>query len=498
MSGAFDHQERTTFALFPYLRTSKPVSIGGANFRSTEDTTGLSVKQAEELTNAVRIFYLQDDVRVQKCTYAAIPYVDINHPEAFVPFEKLRHVVAYLYAVPHLPRDEIFLALEHATLFLLSPSRFVESLARPFRRPGSSEDHQEFVDGFEGTCNLRHYIWVVPDSRLYPPIPRLRVGGRQDMAYDFESILAESPELWTLLRALTDEPSELSQRVLAAVRWFNRGCSLNAEDEPALLSLAIAFETLLALPEGESTSERFREAVLTLLGRYPKLDDWLMQFYRARSGIVHSGRARFLRYLTGGKKKEGLSQEYLSFLSYGRVVFRLCVSALLFTSARVEAAGLAEKLVTNQQRFEEICRLLNDESVAPIERFAAARARIVAVTDHRWAYETGMRLETLVGVVKAASRALLGSGIELNAEVTKTLRATADAIRSEDHLDELTAIHDLERVSRTAFWRAQPAEEPIGLTWAIIEAVRDYTGMHYIQLRYSRDTANPPEVDKPT
>ena len=496
-------QERTTFVLFPYLRTSEPVSIGGTTFRSSEDATGLSAEQAGKLQSAVELFYLQDDVRIHTCTYASIPYVDINHPEAFVPLEKLRHVVAYLYAVPHLPSDDTFLAFEHATLYLLSPTRVSEFLVRPLHRPATLghpfQDLEDVViDGFEGTCNLRHHLWVAPGSRIYPPISRMTVSARQDMALDFERIRAESPELSTLLRMLTSEPTDLSQRVLAAVRWFNRGCSLDSDDEPALVSLAIAFETLLALPEGESTSERFREAVLTLLGRYPKLDDWLAQFYRARSAIVHTGRTRILRYLAGGKKKEGLSQEYLSFLSYGRVVFRLCVSALLFTSSRVQAAGLAEKLITNQQRLEEICRALNDESVAPIERFAVARSRIVAVADYRWACETGLRLETLIGVVKAASRALLASGIEIAPEVTSALRATADAKRSRDHFDELTAIHDLESVSRMALWRAQPAEEPIGLTWTIIDAVHHYTAMHYIRLRYSKEAAQRSGVDGPT
>lgn len=491
-------QERITFALFPYLRTSEPISIGGIIFRSTQDTTDLSPDQAEKLRGALELFYLQDDIHISVCSYAVVPYVNINHPEEFVPFEKLRHVVAYLYAVPHLPSDGTLLALEHATLFLLSPAKLSEYLVRPYRQeiPGNNQHgHDDHViDGFEGICNLRHYLWLGAGSRIYPPVHRIVLGGRQDLALDFR-LSAESHELSILLRALTDEPTDLSQRILAAIRWFNRGCSLDADDEPSLVSLAIAFETLLALPEGEATSERFREAVLTLLGRYPKLDDWLTQFYRARSAIVHSGRARVLRYVAGGKKQEGLSQEYLSFLSYGRVVFRLCVSALLFISSRVRDAGLAEKLITNQQRLQEICRILSDESMAPLDRFATARSRIVAVANYRWASETGLRLETLIGVVKAAARALLAANLEISPDVAIALQIAADAKRTKDHFEELTAIHDLERESRVALWRIQPAEEPVGLTWALIDTVHHYTGMHYIQLRYNRPEEKAPDLE---
>ena len=60
-------------------------------------------------------------------------------------------------------------------------------------------------------------------------------------------------------------------------------------ESEALVHLAIALESLLKVPSGERLTERFKDAVLTLVGPIPRLDSWLDQFYTARSKAVHEG-----------------------------------------------------------------------------------------------------------------------------------------------------------------------------------------------------------------
>jgi hypothetical protein len=55
--------------------------------------------------------------------------------------------------------------------------------------------------------------------------------------------------------------------------------------------LAVAFETLLRLPEFSKT-DRLVDAISLLLGRTERLDEWAEQFYAARSQVVHEGEVR--------------------------------------------------------------------------------------------------------------------------------------------------------------------------------------------------------------
>ena len=119
--------------------------------------------------------------------------------------------------------------------------------------------------------------------------------------------LYESQDLASDLRAFTEEPhhrllpallnqnaTETSTRVLTAIRWYNRTNARSSDDSEATLYLAVAFETLLALPKDAKT-DRFVDAVSLLLGRVARLDVWAEQFYSARSDVAHEGRTERLR-----------------------------------------------------------------------------------------------------------------------------------------------------------------------------------------------------------
>lgn len=62
-----------------------------------------------------------------------------------------------------------------------------------------------------------------------------------------------------------------AERVLTALDWYNRANSMADDDNAAILELAVAFESLLALPSNFK-KDRFKDAISLLLGRVPRLD----------------------------------------------------------------------------------------------------------------------------------------------------------------------------------------------------------------------------------
>jgi hypothetical protein len=86
--------------------------------------------------------------------------------------------------------------------------------------------------------------------------------------------------------------------------------------------LAIAFETLLRLPEFSKT-DRLVDAISLLLGRTGRLDDWAEQFYAARSQVAHEGQVRDRYFYAPGGNKRSASGVFGSLMLYGRQIFQL-------------------------------------------------------------------------------------------------------------------------------------------------------------------------------
>ncbi len=56
-------------AVFPCLKTSAPICIGGYTFRSTTDLADLSDEQSEAVSEVAAMLYARDDVRIAKRDY---------------------------------------------------------------------------------------------------------------------------------------------------------------------------------------------------------------------------------------------------------------------------------------------------------------------------------------------------------------------------------------------------------------------------------------------
>jgi hypothetical protein len=477
------------FAVFPFLKTSEPIGLGSFVFRSTEDTTGLSDDDSAHLKEIADMLFLQDDLRIRSATYAILPTLNLDNDEPCLKeLEHIQSIVAFCYSHPHPTLGHPFLAFEHASLAIFSPEPVSIFLVRPehhVTQVGAAtklpQDEWDRVSGYQGRYNFRHPFWVVRNSRLYPPVPHMVLNHSQTLASDLVQFF-DSPR-YNLLPALLRKPeTEAGQRVLTAVSWFNRANALDIDDESAIVNLSIAFETLLALPKDAKT-DRFVDAVSLLLGRVARLDEWAEQFYDTRSDVVHRGKTTNLHFSPRTKKTSGNDLSYQPHLIYGRQIFQLCVSAALFGASLSNSAGIADKLITNEERFRFVCKTLEDESLAIADRFKAIADTVALIDEFRFVGEKGLLIKTMVGAVQCAAKNLLASGAGLDSALKERMEGIANAPRSDDFFEALEAMRDLHDL-RTA--SPGDPQSPQALTQRLADAVWHYTFMHYHWLAEQR------------
>lgn len=483
-----------SFAVFPFLKTSGPVSIGNATFRSTDDTNQLTADQFECLREIAAMLFLKDDLRIHSASYAVVPFINLDDPTA--ELERLSNVqafVAYAYASPHDVFGDPFLSAEHASLVIFSPSPVSIFLVKPKHHvdsvgvgSGLVADDRHEVQGYSGLYNFRHRFWVAKGSRLYGPIPHLTLNISQDLAQLGDRTGRSDFDL--LAKAVAGPTTQTSERVLTAIHWFNTANAHASDEATAIVALAIAFEALLAFPDSEKRTERLTDAIALLLGRIPRLDIWARQFYQARSEIVHEGRARHLSFVATDSRMPPLdAPQYQPLLSYGRQIFRLCVGTLLTRAELAEQAGLEDKLVTNQERFERICKVLASQSVNGADKLLEVAPIVRAIDRFRFVSETGLRLESMVGAARLSAKALLESDASLDVQLRERLERLATAKRTADHYEELEAVrgvHELVPDQDTA----AKASEGRAITFLLVEVVWGRAFMHYFWLREKRES----------
>jgi hypothetical protein len=484
-----------SFVIFPFLKTSHPVPIGGLTFRPTEDTAHLSADQAEHVAEIASMLFLQDDLRIESASYATVPYVDLEHQELPLrELERLQAIVAYCYAAPHQIFGDPFLHYEHASLAVFSPSKVSIHVVRPEHHtlPFSSSQPLEadefgFVQGYRGLYNFKHHFWVVKGSRVYPPVPNIPLNISQNLAADFGQFFLEWPHYQLLLKSIEKLSSVALDRVLTAMKWFNAANSLMCSEESAIVHLAIAFETLLGLPDGKGVTERFTDTVSLLLGRTPRLDIWADQFYGARSEVVHKGQTNKVQFIASDSKNAKDAPRYRSLLSYGQQVFQFCVASVLFGAELAEKAGLAEKLVTNQERFTEVCKIFNEKSSSAVEKFQRIEPLVAAAERFKHINESGLKIETMIGCTSLASHALLECTSNLELSLKGALERLVKTERADTYgsLDVLREIHDIKPHAQLVL--EQP-NGPIAVTLRLMDVVWRYTFWDYFSEKQRRDS----------
>ncbi|MBV5269925.1 MAG: hypothetical protein JZU55_08515 [Afipia sp.] len=434
-------------AVFPFLKTHAPIRIGGYTFRSTDDVEGLPPNQARAVDEIKCMLFVQDELRVKTASYAILPHVQLhNADQRLTHLADLRAVVAYLYSAPHEIFETVFLAPEDVSLALLTPERVSVFLTRPEHHTesmtphhGPAPDKQHNVPGYSGLYNFRHLFCVEPGSRIYGPMPHMVLNISQDLCMDLGQWSGAPPDYRLLLDLLEKPTTPASQRIYAAIHWYNAANEHGLDHSHSLLNLAIAFETLLRLPES-SKKERLIDAISLLLGRVERLSDWADQFYAARSRVAHEGQVNHSHYYApfSGKQKHA-HDIFGSLMLYGRQVFQLCVSTLLVGIDLAERADLQEKFVTNNERYQKICDLLKSKTGTPSERLLAVQPTLQALERYRFVANT-VSPGPAVTAVRLAALAIAACGQDLWQELTEAVTACANSKRQDGEMQELETI----------------------------------------------------------
>jgi hypothetical protein len=478
-------------AVFPFLKTTDATQLGSITFRSTHDTSDLEREDATHVREIADMLFLKDDLRVRSASYATVPPLVLDKTDTVVPeLERIQAIVAYCYSAPRHAFGDIFFHSEHASLAIFSPQPVTTFLVRPDHHvlpawdlAPMEADEWHRMPGYEGLYNFRNPFWVAKGSRLYPPVPHISLNDSQDLAWDIGRAFREEPR-HHLLPTLIQEPlSENAKRAMTAIRWYNRANSLLGDDSEAILLLAVAFEALLGLPRDAKT-ERFIDAVSLLLGRVPRLNFWAVQFYAARSDVAHEGRTDRLRLMPTVQKTSETGPEYQSLVSYGRQIFQLCVGSVLFGSHIARRSELHNKLTTNQERFELICKILNDTSIPLTGRFTSIDDIVANVGEYRYVAETGLNTETMLSAVQVAAKNLLECSTLLDPAIKAQVSDLAVAKRSKDGYEILVALEAWRKVMPKG-----PLEprSPEGIMRRFTEIIWDYNFMHYFGMKKERE-----------
>jgi hypothetical protein len=481
------HGKNCSFAVFPFLKTRDKVSIGGLTFRSTEDTDGLTHEQTECVREISEMLFLQDNLRIKSASYAALPFVDLTHePIDLQNVRNVQSVVAYCYALPRHEFGDLFLSSEHASMAILTPSKVSIYLVRPDFHvdvigpaSGLGADEHGQVDGYAGLYNFRHYFWAAKGSRLYGPRPHITLNHSQSLCIDLARFIQGRTDYRLLIKLLEKPDTSSSLRIFTALRWFNEANKEANEQSAAIVNLSIAFEALLSLPIDEKT-DRLTDAISLLLGRIPRLDIWARQFYDARSQIVHEGDTQRLRFVPAGSQKKNESPMYQSLISYGRQIFQLCLGTLLTGIELAENAGLEDKLITNQERFQKICMVLSDESIGARERLERTVPIVAAIRQYRYVPETGLQIEAMLGATRSAAKTLLEENEVASDELREQLRRFSTAERTNAHFWELDALRGLHDIFQNKSTVEMECSEPVR---DLVDVVWNYVFMHYFWIK---------------
>ena len=347
------------FAVLPYVKTKDPFYVAGVSFRNSQNTQGLTDDETENLKSIISLFYLADDNPITEVTYAVIR-LSSNHEEANKQVQQLRAAHTILSYI--VTRDD-YDSYEQTMLYLLVPAEVF--------------DDKSFVPGYSVTVNWLYWVEIPRGRRIYPPQPYpvafIPQGWNlSDIPQQLESRRYAFYGLEGFVKGeILDKPEQRDRydTLLQAMSWYNRSFSQFITGEERIVHIAIAFEILFH--QRESSQQAIREELKShlrgLFGKAKRLNEWVDQFYTARSNILHEGSTAKFNFIIGEKQPTERQLVMDSLVSYGRRLLRMCILNILHGTALVEEANLNAWFVHDRERLDEICRILRQADV-PAER----------------------------------------------------------------------------------------------------------------------------------
>jgi hypothetical protein len=282
---------------------------------------------------------------------------------------------------------------------------------------------------------------------------------------------------------LTDDARHIGERLFTALKWYNATNRADVSESEAVVNLAIAFESLLDLPTGEKT-DRFIDSVSLLLGRVPRLKDWVRQFYDARSRVAHEGKLSQGRFMIPRPGKQSEHLVYHPLLVFGREIFRLCVGAITHGAYLAESRDIAAKLKTNSERFEELCRVLDEGPMSDAKRAIEIRRLVSEINRYRFVGESGLSVAVIVGAVQRAVKGLMNLQIPL----TRLEQTELSKFASVSTKNELAALEALSKLhARPPSQQTTQIAEPELTVLQLVDIAWMYTFQNYFWLKKIED-----------
>jgi len=477
--------------VFPYLKTSNSFNLGHIQFHSSDNVEGLKDEELKSLNEISEMMFLQNDLKIKSFTYACIPKIDFysSHNVLEILFN-IQSFIGYLYSNPRHETSNLFLSFEHASLVIFSRDEIFKCLISPnintvdCRSVINIEDETtEKVSGYEGMFNFSLFFWVSKGSRVYGPLPHMTLNISQDLSSDINSVENNKPDC-SLLKQALNKPSNFSQRVFRAVSWYNLACKMSSGELASIVNLSIAFESLLELPKEQKTS-RFIDSISLLLGRTPRLDSWATQFYNARSNIVHQGKVQQSRFIVNEKRNNQSGQPYQSLLTYGREIFQMCLGTVLFGGNISNNSNLEEKFISNQERFEKLCKELSYKGISAKNKLEFAFPLILSIDNYKFVPENQLKYETMLSSAKLVCQTFLECAQDLSTSLEVVIQGFINAKGSDDSFFKFEALSELTTKLRDAGLNLQITSN--NAFSKLIEIVWGYVFTHYFWLKGKRE-----------
>jgi hypothetical protein len=146
------------------------------------------------------------------------------------------------------------------------------------------------------------------------------------------------------------------------------------------------------------------------------------------------------------------------------------LGTLLVGSDLAERADLQEKFVTNNERYQKICQLLEAADTLPNEKLIAIESLILALKRYHFVASGPLIAQTVISAARHCADTLLKCGIELSEQLSLALQKLAATSRRDEELVQLEAIKELasafndpERIAASR--ELSIARELVDLSW---------------------------------
>lgn len=459
-------------------------------FHSTADLSSFDLAQKRLIKKVKQLFYMRDNYQIDKMSFCLVE-TDLTKNED-VPLKEtlteIRLILGYIYSSPHPTFLETFLNYESTTYYHVIPRKVSYfSITQDFNvtnksisKKEVSKDKRGEVDGYSIDINENISISAMDGCKIYPTPPHIIMNLNQDIAYDLNQFVKVYPVFEFLFRKRTDEYSKVESKIFNALKWYNRSNSILSDSNETILKLAVAFETLLDLPNEPKLKERFKDAVKVLVGPVNNLESWITQFYEARSEIVHSGTTS--KYRMSFEK----GNIYHSLSAYGNIIFRVCLFAIIAGAEMAKRANLSSLLRTNRQRFDNICKLLNNKNQDQKKIMHQVNREISDLDNYRFVYEENLDLRLMLGAVKSYSKKILEDDIIKPIEIENLLTELHNINGSDKDLENLDKIREIEEYLKNHIGELDKEEGYWRTFKSLIDTVWLYTFRNYFYLKNKR------------